>query len=848
MQFPNQPLSHFAAASIEELFKMFHSSDHGLSEQEAIKRVHEFGHNVLVQEKKDFWILKYLSNFTNPLVLILLFAAVASFVLGQAIDAIIIFIVVIFSTTLNFFQEYHASKAAQKLEDRVATHATVVRDGKEQEIKIRNITFGDVILLQAGDIIPADARIIEAKDFFVNQSSLTGESFPVEKVAIPQQHTHESLTELTNIVFSGSNVTTGSAKALVIQTGNKTEFGKIAAKLQEAPIESEFTNGIKKLSILIMKATVFFVLFIFLVNTGLKEGNFFDSFTFAVAIAVGLTPELLPMIMSVTMAKGSFNMAKKGVIVKRLASIPDFGEMDILCTDKTGTLTENKIELVTYTDVAGNHSEQVLLQAYLNSFYQTGIKNPMDEAVIQYKKEEIKDFKKVDEIPFDFERRKMSVIVQKGSSRTIITKGAPEEILKSCASYQQKDVVKKLDHATHEKILKQYHDLSNQGYRVLAIATKQIHDKKTVYEKSYESDLAFLGFIGFLDPAKKGIKEILTDLEAMGIEVKVITGDNELVTQKICNDVGLPIKGIILGTEIAHMTTEALRAAVKGKTIFARCSPEEKNRIITALRARKHVVGYLGDGINDAPSLKAANIGISVNNAVDVAKESADMILTHKSLQELKDGVLEGRKTFGNTMKYIMMGISANFGNMFSVLGAVLFLPFLPMLPIQILLNNLLYDLSQISIPTDNVDEEYIQQPKKWDMTFIRNFMLVFGPISSLFDFLTFYFLYAIFKLPAAAFQTGWFIESLATQVLVIYIIRTRRTPFLESIPSKYLIVTTLLAVGTAFLLPFIGIGSFFSFVQLPQIILITICFIVLGYLLTVELAKRIFYKSILGR
>lgn len=846
MQFPDQPLSFYASATREELLKLFHVSENGLSEQEAFKRIRELGHNVLVQEKKNYWIVKYLSNFTNPLVLILLFAAMASFSLGQSIDAIIIFFVVIFSTTLNFFQEYHASKAAQKLKDRVATHATVFRDGKEQEVKIKNLTIGDIIFLNAGDIIPADARLIEAKDFFVNQSSLTGESFPVEKTATELQSKNTSLTELTNMVFSGSNVTTGSAKAILVQTGNKTEFGKIAAKLQEAPIESEFTSGIKKLSVLIMKATVFFVLFIFLVNTGFKHDTFFNSFTFAVAVAVGLTPELLPMIMSVTMARGSFNMAKKGVIVKRLASIPDFGEMDILCTDKTGTLTENKIELVTYTDVAGNHSEQVLLQAYLNSFYQTGIKNPMDEAVIRYKKEVIKEYKKIDEIPFDFIRRKMSVIVQKGSSRTIITKGAPEDILKSCDAYQLNDKIKKINHAVQEKIMKQYHDLSNDGYRVLAIATKQLHDKKTVYDKSYESDLAFVGFIGFLDPAKKGIKEILTDLEAMGIEVKVITGDNELVTQKICNDVGLPIKGIILGTEISHMTPDTLRAAVRGKTIFARCSPEEKNRIITALRQRKHIVGYLGDGINDAPSLKAANIGISVNNAVDVAKESADMILTHKSLQELKDGVLEGRKTFGNTMKYIMMGISANFGNMFSVLGAVLFLPFLPMLPIQILLNNLLYDLSQISIPTDNVDEEYIQQPKKWDMTFIRNFMLVFGPLSSLFDFLTFYFLFAVFKLPAAAFQTGWFIESLATQVLVIYIIRTRKFPFLESIPSKYLILTTLLAVGTAFLLPFTLVGPFFSFVQLPMIILITISFIVIGYLLTVELAKRMFYKSIL--
>lgn len=836
-------LASYARLDAREVIKRLSSSDSGLTAQEAIQRLQTYGFNVLVPIKKSHWLIELLSEFKNPLVLILLFASVVSFLLKEILNGVIITVIILFSTVLNFFQEYHANKAAEKLKDKVATKVTVIRGGKEDEISTAHLCIGDIISLRAGDVVPADVRLIEAKDFFVNQSVLTGESFPVEKWPDTTQAAQDDYSTLTNVAFSGSSVITGTARAIVVKTGSGTEFGKVAEKLTDITGQSEFTSGIRSFSLLIMRTTIFFVLFIFFFYTFFKHGNVFETFTFAIAIAVGLTPELLPMIMSITMAKGSLKMAQKGVIVKKLASIPDFGEMSILCTDKTGTLTENKIELVTYTDVSGKHSEQVLLNAYLTSFYQTGVQNPLDDAVIRYKKEGIEAFKKVDEIPFDFVRRRMSVIVDHGSERYLIAKGAPEEVLKQCTHYQSGSELKKMETGTEKTIIKQYHDMSNDGYRVLAVARKLLHEKKAVYTKHEETDLAFLGFVAFLDPAKKDVKVVLADLEKIGIEVKVITGDNELVTQKICHEVNLPIKSVLLGSDIEKMSDDALRAAALKTTIFARCSPNDKSRIITALKVGKQVVGYLGDGINDATSLKTADVGISVNNAVDVAKESADMILTHKSLQELQNGVLEGRKTFGNTMKYILMGISSNFGNMFSVLGAALFLPFLPMLPIQILLNNLLYDVSQISIPTDNVDKEYIQKPHKWNLNYIKHFMMIFGPISSVFDFLTFFALYSIFHVTAAAFHTGWFIESLATQTLIIHIIRTRRTPFIQSTASAYLILTTLLVVFIGWILPYTFLSNYLGFEALPFNIVLSILAIVVVYMICVEAGKRVFYR-----
>ncbi|MDQ3239118.1 MAG: magnesium-translocating P-type ATPase [bacterium] len=835
--------SHYSTQTVSQVIQALESSSFGLTSQEAASRIKLLGPNILVEEKKNNIFIDILANFKNPLVLILLFASFISAIFGQNIDAIIIILIVMLSVILNFFQEYSASKAAQKLKDTILTTSTVLRDGKEVELQISQLTIGDVIILNAGDLVPGDARVIEANDFFINQSSLTGESFPAEKSESTLSTTALSLSDMSNVIFTGSNVETGTAKAIIIKTGKQTEFGKIAHTLNQAEPESSYIKGLNSFSIVIMKLTILIVGIVFLINAYLRQ-DVLQSFLFAVAVAVGLTPELLPVIMSITMAKGSVNMAKKGVIVKKLTAIPNFGSMDMLCTDKTGTLTQDKIQLVKYTDVFGNRSDTVLVHAFLNSSHQTGIKNPMDDAVTSYKDVDVSMYGKVDEIPFDFVRKMMSVVVSNNSEHIIVTKGAPEEVFKQSVSYEDNGLLKPLNEEIKNKITDTYHNLSKEGYRVLAVAKKTIESQKIIYSKADEHSLELIGYVSFLDPAKTDAKETLEQLEKMGIEIKVITGDNEIVTQKICSEVGLAVKGIMLGFELNDLTDDALRVLVEKTTIFARFSPDEKNRVINALKQNNHVVGYMGDGINDAPSLKNADIGISVSNAVDVAKESAKIILTHKSLHELRDGVLEGRKTFGNTLKYVMMGVSSNFGNMFSVIGAVLFLPYLPMLPIQILLNNLLYDFSQITIPSDKVDDEYIQSPKRWDMKFLKHFMFVFGTISSVFDFLTFFILYKVFSASASVFQTGWFLESLATQTLVIYIIRTKKIPFIESFPSKYLVLSTVMAVSVGWILPYTYFGGLFQFTPLPLQIILTLVAIIVVYLVTVEIAKRIFFKK----
>ncbi|MBP7899027.1 magnesium-translocating P-type ATPase [Candidatus Gracilibacteria bacterium] len=850
---PTTPLAFYARLETATIFKELVSDEQGLHDDEVHKRLRTYGPNVLSEEQRSHVLLEFLSNFKDPLVLILLFAAGVSFALGEVINATLIVVIVLFSTVLNFFQEYQAGKAAEELKEKVSTRATVIRGGVEKEVFVHDLVPGDIISLVSGKLIPADARIISAHDFFVNQSSLTGESFPSEKTAESLKGEKLSLGDLTNVVFFGTSVVTGSAKAVIVKTGIHTEFGKIAKTLVGPTFDSEFTLGVKNFSTMIMKITMFFVVFIFFFNVFVKH-DLFEAFTFSVAVAVGLTPELLPMIMSVTMGRGSMQMASRGVIVKKLVAIPNFGSMNILCTDKTGTLTQDKITLVEYTDVFGQNSEGVLLHAYLNSLYQTGVRNPMDDAVLEYENKgdhlSANEYVKVDEIPFDFVRRKMSIVVEKVSEngqreRFIITKGAPEDVMSSSMSYEKEGDLIELDKESRGVILNQYDAFSRDGYRVLAVAIRKIEKRPTgvSYTKEDEKDLELIGFVAFLDPAKKDVKEVLVDLEKMGIEIKVITGDSELVTEKIARDVGLPVKGIMLGYDLDAMTDDALRVAVQKTTIFARFSPDQKNRVILALKANGNVVGYMGDGINDAPSLKTADVGISVNNATDIAKDSAEIILTHKSLRELLDGVLEGRKTFGNTMKYIMMGVSSNFGNMFSVLGAVLFLPYLPMLPIQILFNNFLYDFSQITIPSDSVDDEFIREPKRWNMTFIKHFMYVFGPISSVFDFITFYVLYVVYDAAAGTFQTGWFLESLATQTMVIYMIRTRKIPFLQSSPSRYLFFTTLSVVVIGWVIPFTAAGSFFGFTPLPALLLASLAGIVLAYLCVIEVAKRIFYR-----
>lgn len=833
----------YRTSPIDEVLHNLQTSISGLSSLESKKRLKEQGPNVLAENKEFNIVFEFLSHFKNPLIIILLVAAGLSWIMDKGTDAIIIGCMILFGVILDFAQEYNADKALKKLLESVKATATVIRDGERREISISELAAGDIIFLCSGDLIPADARIIKAKDFFVNQSAITGESFPSEKTPAVPLSDRVSLSESSNIIFKGTNVVSGSATAVIIKTGKNTEFGKIASNIARAPVKSDFEKGIDSFGFFLMKVILALVIFIFFVNSFLKH-DFFQSFMFAIAIAVGITPELLPMIMAITMTAGSKKMLKKGVIVKVLSSIPNFGSMNILCADKTGTLTENKINLVQYSDYKGAENEDVLLYAYLNSSFQTGIKNPLDDAVISYKKKDITAFHKVDEIPYDFFRKRMSVIANNGENNFLISKGAPEEIIKCCASIKISNKTVAFDKKTEEEAINTYHKLSMQGFRVLGVAVKQVKQKE-VYLKNEEINMIFKGFVSFLDPPKKDVKEVLNQLRGIGVETKIITGDNELVTRKICDEVGLEIKGILLGADLDKFTDDALKIKAQNTTIFARCSPDEKNRIITALKFNHNVVGYMGDGINDAPSLKTADVGISVDSAVDIAKESADIVLTKKSLKDLKEGIIEGRKTFANTMKYVMMALSSNFGNMFSAAGAVLFLPFLPMLPIQIILNNFIYDFSQVTIPFDNVDDDEVQKPKKWNMDSVIKFMYVFGPISSIFDFATFFLLFFVIKAPAAVFQTGWFLESLATQIIIIHVIRTKKIPIFKSRASKWLVASSFLCLAFGWILPYTPLGPLFKFEPLPFYIILMLAGIVLVYLITVEMAKRIFYRKV---
>jgi len=835
----------FAAISGKQAIKTMGTGLDGLSPAEAIARRRIYGRNEIAQTKELHIVREFLSYFKNPLIVILLVAAATSAFMGEAASAAIITLMAFFSAALDFFEEYGAGQAAKKLTESVRTTACVIRAGKKQEIKTADIVPGDVVFLNAGDLVPADSRIISSKELFAEQSALTGESFPCEKSEIAFAGDPGR-----NVLLLGTSVISGEALAVVMRTGQDTEFGKIAQVLAKPSPKSDFEIGTQKFGIFIARVVLYLVLFIFLFNVLRNLGNgeqfqyrVIQSFLFSIAIAVGLTPELLPMIVSVTMARGSMRMAKKGVIVKKLSAIPSFGSMDVLCADKTGTLTENKIALVTYTDINGNISRDVLENAYINSYFETGIENPLDKALLEFKKISVSGNKKIDELPFDFERRLMSVVVEKNRRHLLVAKGSPESVFARCGFFRLEGLRKKFTAQSRLQAQKQYHLLSEGGNRVLAVAVKKIRSAKPVYSKEDECDLELLGFVSFFDPPRAGIKNVLAGLRQIGVEMKIITGDNELVTQKICRDAELEVKGVLVGNDIDRLPDQALRMKAETATIFARCSPIQKNRIIAALRSRGRVVGYMGDGINDAPSLKAADVGISVSNAVDVAKEAADIVLTQKDLAVLKDGVIEGRKVFGNTMKYIMMGLSSNFGNMFSAAGAVMFLPFLPMLPMQILLNNFLYDLSQAAIPADNVDPDWLQKPRRWNLEFIKRFMYFFGPISSLFDFATFFVLFNLFAASEPLFQTGWFMESLATQVLVVHLIRTRQLPFIQSRASKFLIASTFVCVALGWLIPYTPVGEFFKFQPLPLAMVLAIVGIVAAYLMLAEAAKRIFYK-----
>ncbi|MEM3884539.1 MAG: magnesium-translocating P-type ATPase [Nitrososphaerota archaeon] len=828
---------------VDELLSRLKSSMNGLSSEEVNIRLKFFGSNELIRKKKRTAILNFFSHFKSPLIIILLIAGLISGFLGEVVNTAIISTIVMFSVVLDFYQESKAERSAEMLKQRVATTATVLRDGVKREVKLAEIVPGDIIFLSAGDIVPADARVISAKDLFVDQSALTGESFPVEKVSLQLKSYSPLITEWSNYLFMGTSVVSGTATAVVVKTGSLTEYGKIAKRLVEREPETEFQKGIRSFGYMIIQVIFLLVMFVFFINA-FRMRNVLDSLLFAVALAVGLTPELLPMIISVNLSKGAVAMAKKGVIVKRLTSIQNFGSMDILCTDKTGTLTENRIKLVLYVDFNGNRSDKVLLYSYLNSYYQTGLKSPLDEAILRFRDVDVKDYKKVDEVPFDFIRKRLSIVVERQNQRFMITKGAPEEVVKICSYYEVKEVIADITDEIRRKIEQKYTELSAEGYRVLAVAYKRLREDKPVYTANDEEEMVFLGFIAFLDPPKETAREALQLLKNANIELKILTGDNELVTRKVCEQLGFDIKGIVTGGEIAHIRDDALARIVEEVNVFCRLTPAQKDRIINALKNNGHVVGFLGDGINDAPSLRTADVGISVENAVDVAKESADIILLQNDLRVLHDGVLEGRKTFGNTMKYIMMGVSSNFGNMFSVAGASLFLPFLPMLPIQILLNNLLYDFSQLTIPTDEVDQEYVEKPKRWDIQFIRRFMVCLGPVSSLFDFLTFFIMLFIFKASEPLFQTAWFIESLTSQTLVIFVIRTNKTPFWKSKPSQLLLLSNIAIITFALILPYTPLGTIFRFVKPPAAFFVFLIAILGTYMAVAEMIKSWFYRK----
>lgn len=819
---------------LAELYALTGSSPDGLRTDEAIKRSKFFGYNEFKAVKKISPVILFLGYFKNPLIIILIVAALISGLTGGLRNMAIILSMIFLSIILNFYQERKSDKAADKIARRLAIQAKILRNGQEQELNTKYIVPGDIILLSAGDIVPADGRIISADDFFLNEASLTGESLPLEKFA-----------DNNNLVFAGTNVISGFGRYLATNTGITTEFGQIAQRLSSPEPQNAFEKGINSFGFLIIRVIVFIVAIIFLINAIMHKG-ILNSFLFALAIAVGVTPELLPMIISINMAKGAAKMAKGGVLVKRLNSIPTFGSIDILATDKTGTLTEDRITLIKHINIFGQDSEEIFLAAYINGYFETGIKSILDEAILNHKKLAMEGYQKIEELPYDFNRKRSSIVYEKNGRLTMITKGAPEEIFKISTHYYEGSTIIPLTPAVLSRAVATYDELSGQGLRVLAIAEKEIHEKKKQYPLTEENSLTLKGFMAFYDPPKIDVKETLEFMKKHGVEIKILTGDSPLVTKKICADIGLEVRGIITGEDLDlnRLTDEEIYKKVREATICARLSPSQKEKIIVELKRNGLVVGYLGDGINDAPSLKAADVGISVDNAVDIAKETADIILMKKGLKELMDGVIEGRKTFGNTMKYLLMCLSSNFGNMFSMIGASLFLPFFPMTAGQILLNNFIYDASQLSIPSDNVDPEYLKKPKHWNIKFIKKYMLVFGPISSLFDFLTFYILFGILHLSQGAFQAGWFVESLATQTLVIYVIRTRKIPFLQSRPSKFLLATTLGAVGFGVILTMKGLGSIFGFKPLPLVAFLAIFTLVLIYLVMVEIVKQRFYKK----
>ncbi len=822
----------------------------GLTSAQAQARATLYGPNSLSSHQGPSLIRQFFARFKNPLVVVLLLASSVSVLTGELTNFLIISVIVLLSVTLDFVQEFRANAAADQLRQSVSVRTTVLRDATPIEIPVRDVVPGDVVLLNAGTLVPADGLVLQANDFFVNQSLLTGEAYPVEKHPGVLPATATDLQEASNAVFMGTSVIGGSARVLVIKTGAQTAMGDIADSIQKPTPATSFDIGTRRFGMLIMRLTVVLVLFVLLVNAWFHK-PWLESFLFAVALAVGLTPELLPMVVSVTLSRGAIRLAKLQMIVKRQSAIQDLGSMDVLCTDKTGTLTEAKIRLERHLNLSGEESPRVLELAYINSFFETGLKSPLDEAILNHQTIDVSQWQKIDEIPFDFERRCVSVLVDNGTQRWLVAKGAAEDIVRLCTHMEvatgKDPEPREVSGTDLQAIRDQYHALESDGLRVLGVAWREVPRNHAAAVVNDESALVLAGFAAFLDPPKESAAPALANLQRAGVTIKVVTGDSDLVTRHVCEQLNIEVTGVLTGKEIAQLDDQALQRRVETANLFCRVNPGQKQRVILALKANGHVVGYMGDGINDAPSLHSADVGLSVDSAVDVAKAAADIIMLKQDLNVLHAGVLEGRRTFGNIMKYIMMGTSSNFGNMFSMAGAALFLPFLPMLPTQILLNNILYDISEIPIPLDEVDAEETAKPRVLDLNFIRNFMLVIGPISSVFDFLTFYVLLEVLKAEEKLFQTGWFVESLCTQVLVIFIIRTRGNPF-KSKPHPLLAFTSLAVVATAIGLPLTPLGTHLGFVAPPAYFYGILATMVLTYLCVVEIIKRVFYKHALAR
>jgi P-type Mg2+ transporter len=815
----------------------------GLSQQEAEERLHKFGPNDPSPRKRGALLAELASLFLNPLVIILLVAIVISAAVGQVTDAAIIFVIAMLSVAINFVQTYRAEISVRKLREHVSLTATVLRDGTWLEVGRENVVPGDLVRLSAGDLVPADGFLVESRDLYVQQAALTGESMPAEKQVATGQEPGTPSPDAPGWVFLGTSVVSGTGSVRVTATGSRTSFGFIGAKLRERVGETEFERGLRQFGMLIMRAVLFLVLFILIVRVALHK-DAFESFVFAVALAVGLTPEFLPMITSVTLGRGAVRMARKQVIVKHLPAIQNFGSIDILCSDKTGTLTTGVMTLRSSVDAFGQDSERPLALGRLNSKFETGIRSPIDTAILLGETSEAAGYSKCDEVPFDFNRRRLSVVVERslaeGHERLLITKGAPEGILALCDFYEKDGQARRMEPSERDRMRKVYEGLCEKGFRALAVAWRQV-DRRDGFGTADEQALILAGFVAFEDPASPDAAHALRQMKSDGIEVKILTGDNELVARHICVQVGLEAPTIVLGSELDKMTDPALGHVAEQTAVFARVTPMQKLRILRSLRQRGHVVGYIGDGINDAPSLHAADVGISVATAVDVARDAADIILLKPGLGILHRGILEGRKASGNVLKYLLMDTSSNFGNMFSMAAASLFLPFLPMLSTQILLNNFLYDSAQIAIPTDNVDEEYLRGPQRWDMRLIRNFMIFVGPISSLYDFLTFYVLLHFLHASEVLFHTGWFVESLATQTLVLFVIRTTGNP-LKSRPSRWLTLNTLGVVVVGLALPWSPLARLLGFTPLPLPFFLFLGLSTITYLLLVELAKRKFF------